>query len=61
MTILIWMAIRHASMTKTVALAKFDKGFRLNRDDLDFADASLFQLPEQTSMLKLFLAGQQET
>ena len=36
------MAIRHASITKTVALAKFGKGFRLNRDDLDFADASLF-------------------
>jgi hypothetical protein len=40
------MAIHHASITKTAALAKFGKRVCLNRDDLDFAGATLLRLPE---------------
>ena len=40
------MAIHLASITKTAALAEFGKRVRLNRDDLDFADATLLRLPE---------------
>ena len=40
------MAIRHASITKTAALAKFGKRVCLNRGDLGFADAALLRLPE---------------
>ena len=40
------MAICLASIRKTAALAEFGKGVRLNRDDLDFAGATLLRLPE---------------